>query len=112
MTKSNKKPPGGGRIQIQVPGNLEPIYSNFAMITNSPSEIVVDLAQIMPRTQHARVKARIVMTPTNAKALSRALGDHLKRYEDKYGEIQVPEGPSLADELFGSLSSSQDPGEE
>lgn len=112
MTKSNRKPPGSGRIQIQVPGNLEPVYSNFAMITNSPSEIVIDLAQIMPQTKHARVKARIVMTPTNAKALSRALDGHLKRYEDKYGEIHVPEGPSLADELFGSLSSSQDPGEE
>jgi hypothetical protein len=112
MTKSTKKPQGSGHVQIQIPGNLEPVYSNFALITNSPSEIVIDLAQIMPQTKHARVKTRVVMTPANAKAFSKALEGHLKKYEEKYGEILLPEKPSLADELFGSLSSSQDPNSE
>ncbi len=91
---------------------LEPIYANFALITNSPSEIVIDLAQILPRMPHAFIKARIIMTPPNAKALSLALDGHLKKYEEKYGEIHLPENPTLADELFRSLSSSQGPGEE
>jgi hypothetical protein len=112
MMKSSKKPPGGGHIQIQMPRDLEPIYTNFALITNSPSEIVIDLAQILPRTPQAQMKARVIMTPTNAKALSQALQGHLKKFEEKYGEIQLPNKPTLADELFHSLSSSQDPSEE
>jgi hypothetical protein len=100
MTNPPKKPPGSGQVQIQVPGNLEPAYTNFAVIRNSPSEIVIDFAQIMPQLPQARVKARVVMTPTNAKLLHRALNEHLQRYETQYGEIMLPEGPSLADQLF------------
>jgi hypothetical protein len=46
----------------------------------------------------ARVYARIVMTPMNAKLLLRALGDNLGRYEAQYGEIALPSG--LAEQLF------------
>lgn len=100
MTDSNKTPPAGGRVQIQVPANLEPVYANFALVTNSPSEIIIDLAQILPRIARAKVKTRIVMTPMNAKLFSRALTEHLTRYEAKFGEISIPEGSSLADHLF------------
>ena len=94
------KPPGATRVQIHLPANLEPIYSNFALITNSPSEIVVDFAQIMPQVAQARVRARIVMTPLNAKLVLRALTEHLSRYEAHFGEIAVPAGGSLAEQLF------------
>jgi hypothetical protein len=98
MTTPEK--PAAGRVQVQLPADLVPTYSNFALITNSPSEIVIDFAQIMPQVQHARVRARIVMTPLNAKLVLRALTDHLARYESQFGQINVPEIPSLADHLF------------
>lgn len=98
MTTPEK--PAAGRVHVQLPADLVPTYSNFALITNSPSEIVIDFAQIMPQVQHAHVRARIVMTPLNAKLVLRALTDHLARYETQYGEIAVPEMPSLADRLF------------
>lgn len=100
MSESKKKPRGSGRVQVRVPGRLEPVYSNFALITNSPSEIIIDLAQIMPQIRQAIVKARVVMTPMNAKLLLRALTDHLSRYEAQFGEIDIPEGTTLADQLF------------
>ncbi len=87
-------------MQIHLPANLEPVYSNFALITHSPSEIVVDFAQVMPQLPQARVLTRVVMTPLNAKLLLRALGEHLGRYEAQFGEVVVPEGPTLADHLF------------
>jgi hypothetical protein len=93
-------PKPAGRVQVQLPADLAPTYSNFAMITNSPSEIVVDFAQIMPQVPQARVRARIVMTPLNAKLVLRALTEHLARFESQYGEIHVPENPTLADQLF------------
>jgi hypothetical protein len=112
MTKPIKKPPHGGHVQVHLPANLEPVYSNFAVITNSSSELIVDFAQIMPRIPRAHVKTRLVMTPTNAKLVHRALGEHLERYEAQYGEIKVPEKTSLADQLFQPPFSNDEPTEE
>jgi len=36
------------------------------------------------------VHARIVMTPLNAKLLLRALQDNLAKYEERFGEVRVP----------------------
>ena len=102
MTESPKKPPRGGRMPIQIPENLEPTYANFVLISNSRSEIVLDFAQILPQTKHARVRNRVVMTAFNAKLLHRALGDHIAKFEQRFGEIDLPEGTSLADQLFRS----------
>lgn len=100
MTSADKKPTQGGRIKVHLPANLDPIYANLALIIHSPSEIVMDYAQVMPQNPQARVKARIVMTPANAKFLLRALGEHLARFEAQHGEIKLPQGSSLADQLF------------
>jgi len=86
------------QMAIEIPANLEAVYSNFALITHSPSEIVVDFARLLPNMPKARIYARIVMTPMNAKLLLRALGENLSRFEAQYGEIIVPTG--LAEQLF------------
>ena len=98
MTDQPKAP--AGQVQVSVPANLEPTYANFAMVTNSASEIVMDFAQVMPRIPRAKVKARVVMTGLNAKLFLRALNDHMARFESQFGEIQLPEGPHLANQLF------------
>ena len=90
----------GGRVTLQLPADLEPVYANLAVITHSASEVVIDLAQVMPQVPQARVRTRVVMTPLNAKLFLRALGENLGRYEKQFGEIRVPEGTTLADQLF------------
>ena len=109
MTSPSDQPARRGPIRVHLPGGLEPLYVNFALISNSASEIVIDLAQIMPQVPQARVRARAVMTPLNAKLFLRALGEHLARFEDQFGEIQIPEGTSLADQLFRSSSADDSP---
>jgi hypothetical protein len=86
------------QMAIEIPANLEAVYSNFALITHSPSEIVVDFARLLPNMPKARVYTRIVMTPMNAKLLLRALSENLSRFEAQYGEIMAPTG--LAEQLF------------
>ena len=54
MATPKSKP--AGKVQVQIPANLEPIYANFALITNSASEIVIDFAQVMPQVPTARVR--------------------------------------------------------
>jgi len=86
------------QVMLELPANLEPVYANFAIITHSPSEIVIDHARVMPNTPKSKVVARIILTPMNAKLFLRALTENLGKYEAQYGEIIVPTG--LADQLF------------
>ena len=89
------------QINIEVPAELEAIYANFALITHSPSEIIIDFARVLPNKPKSRVHARILMTPMHAKLLLNALADNLAKYEQQFGEIKLPpSGPYLAQQLF------------
>lgn len=104
MKKKSQKPHVDGRMPIHLPADLNPTYANFALITNSRSEIVIDFALVMPQIPQARVQTRVVMTAFNAKLLLRALNDHMARFESQYGEIELPKGNTLVDQLFKSQS--------
>ena len=90
--------PPSQQVMLELPATLEPVYANFAIITHSPSEIVIDHARVMPNTPKSKIVARVVLTPMNAKLLLHALGENLAKYEAQYGEIIIPTG--LADQLF------------
>ena len=77
------------RLNVELPADLEAIYSNFALITHSPSEIIVDFARVLPNTPKTRIYARVIMTPINAKLLHKALGENLRKFEEQYGEIKA-----------------------
>jgi hypothetical protein len=87
---SDSKPPPRS-IQIELPASLEATYSNFVLITHSPSEMILDFARVLPNVPQAKVYARIVMTPMNAKLLYKALGENLTKFEAKFGEIKTPD---------------------
>lgn len=92
-------------LNVKLPADLEPVYANFALIAHSPSEIIMDVAQAMPNNPQVQVKARVVMTPLNAKLLMYALQDNLAKYEKSFGEIQMPgKGDDLAREFFGGVN--------
>ena len=67
----------------------EGIYSNLALITHSPQEMIIDFARIMPGVQKTKVYARIVMTPAHAKMLLKALDDNIKKFEEQFGPIKI-----------------------
>ena len=67
----------------------EGIYANFAAITHSPAEFVMDFIRVLPGAKKSRVHARIIMAPQNVKAFVRALTDNLAKYEEKHGEIKT-----------------------
>jgi hypothetical protein len=85
-------------MAIELPASLEATYSNFVLITHSPSEVILDFARALPNMPTAKVGARILMTPLNAKLLLRALADNLRKYEAQFGEIAIPS--NLADHFF------------
>jgi hypothetical protein len=85
------QPPQQVQVNIELPTDLEAVYANVALITHSPSEVIVDFARLLPGSPKARVYARVVMTPMNAKSLYKALGDNLEGFEKQYGPIRPPE---------------------
>ena len=98
------------QVNIEIPPDLDAIYANFAMITHTASEVIIDFARVLPNTPRAKVHARIVTTPMHAKLLLRALGENLEKYETQYGEIKLPaDGDALAQQFFGPPRPPQPP---
>lgn len=94
------KPPTPPFLDFELPANLEPKYVNLARIAHSPSEIVIDFAQMLPGMARPFVQSRIVMSPLGAKLFYQALAENIARYEATFGEIQLPGNTSLAYQLF------------
>lgn len=109
-TPTPTQPPPG--LRVEVPEGLEALYSNLARISHSAADILIDFAQILHGDNKATVRARILMTPLNAKFLVRALTENLARYEAVFGEINVPHNnPTLAENLFKPFQPPEPPKE-
>ena len=96
MTQRTEK-----RINIEVSSDLEAIYSNFAVISHSASEIIVDFCRLLPNNPKGKVYARVLMTPMNAKLLQQALATNLTKYEEQFGEINTPSEGFNQDRVLG-----------
>ena len=102
------KPSAKRQFRLELPKDASAIYANTVIITHTISEVIFDFIQVMPNDDRARVQKRIMMTPTHAKMLLKALGENIEKYEDKHGEIKTPARQSLADQLFGTVKPEQE----
>lgn len=90
----NKNNPNANQLNIELSEEIaEGIYSNLAIITHSHSEFALDFIKVMPGVPKAKVKARIILTPSHAKRLMKALKDNLGKYEETHGTIKDTEVP-------------------
>jgi hypothetical protein len=89
---SNQENPKNPTFDIELnEESAEGIYSNFAIITHSQSEFIVDFVRMMPGVPKGKVKSRIILAPQHAKRLLMALGDNIARFEEAFGEIELHE---------------------
>ena len=86
-------------------------YANLAMIHNSPTEMILDFARVMPRAPKAKVVARIIMTPMHTKLLLQTLQQNIKKHEEQFGEIKVHHGPQQMSKPIGFETNSEAPGD-
>jgi len=78
--------------QIQIKANEEMSqgrYSNSMFIAHGPEEFIIDWLLNSPTGAH--LVSRIIVTPGHVKRIISALKDNLKRYEEKFGEIELAE---------------------
>ncbi|KXA96375.1 hypothetical protein AKJ37_05415 [candidate division MSBL1 archaeon SCGC-AAA259I09] len=83
---SNKK-----ELNIQISEDLEPTYSNMVQIAHSDDEFSLRFIQRVHGTGMAKAKSIVSISPKHAKRLCNALEENIKKYENKFGEIDLPE---------------------
>jgi hypothetical protein len=54
----------------------------------------MDLIRVLPGMPKAQVQTRAILTPEHALRLMHALQDNLKKYEQTFGPIRLPEQQS------------------
>ncbi len=75
------------------PDKAQGVFANLALIAHTPTEFVLDFAQLMPGVPEAQVVSRVVVTPDQAKKILGALQNNIGQYEQKFGTIQPVGGP-------------------
>lgn len=92
------------QLKIELsPEVMDGIYSNLAVITHSSAEFVFDFVRVLPGTNKAQVKARVILAPEHAKRLLFALQDNIAKYENKFGKIPIPalqQGPRKLSDIY------------
>lgn len=87
MSQENNKQ----NLNIDItPDVAEGVYSNLAIISHSPTEMILDFAQMLPGLGKPFVRSRVLMAPSHAKRLLAALRDNIEKYEDQFGTITEP----------------------
>ena len=80
-------------IEIKFANSAEIItYSNFALINNSSEEFLFDFGNITPGKEGIEIFSRVALSPRNAKLFLMGLTERVKKYEEQFGSIEIPEG--------------------
>lgn len=107
MADSHKEQPRNLSLDIS-PDEMLGTYANLAIISHSPSEFVLDFARLMPGVESAKVVRRVIMTPDHTKRLLRALSENVRRFEQEFGEINLPENEGGVPNTFNHFNGSSE----
>lgn len=59
----------------------------MAQISHGSEEFILDFANVMP--PQGMLVSRIIVSPSHAKRLAKALDENVKKYEEKFGTISL-----------------------
>jgi len=88
MSQHNPNPQNQLNIKIDEKVG-EGVYANFFVITNSPSEFILDFGRIVPGIPDARIYSRVMTTPMHAKQMLQLLEKNIQTFEQQFGEIKI-----------------------
>lgn len=71
--------------------DLKGNYSNLMQVSHTQEEFILDFFLVSP--PQGLLNARIITSPGHLKRLIKALKDNIKKYEQKFGEIEEAETP-------------------
>jgi len=84
--------------QVQIKADEKELlgqYSNLAMIHHTAEEFTLHYIYLFPNAPQGKLVASLILNPSHAKRLWRALGENISRYETRFGAIreQLDQGP-------------------
>jgi hypothetical protein len=68
------------QLQIQIPPNKEPAFSNTAQINVSDDAVTIQFAYVRPNTDQGQLVSEVILTPKHAIKFQKALDDTLKKH--------------------------------
>ncbi|MCP1714995.1 hypothetical protein J2T58_000843 [Methanocalculus alkaliphilus] len=77
-------------ITVNVPGSLDPVYSNMIQIAFRDDEFTLMFLHQIPNINQAKAKAIVTISPKHAKKLLLVLDQSVKEFESKFGTIEQP----------------------
>ena len=72
--------------------DLKGFYSNLVQISHTKEEFCLDFFNVFP--PQGVLSARVIISPSHLKRMIRAMEENLRKYEEKYGNIEESEGVS------------------
>ncbi len=88
------------QIQIQLDDDVaQGMYVNLALVNHTETEFTIDVMYLQPQQPKAKVRSRLISSPKHTKRLMLALQENIRRYEERYGQIEIS-GPNPADSLL------------
>ena len=98
MSESQTKQP----VNIQIKAEEKDMvgnYANLAQISHRHDELTLSFFYIFPNVPQGKLLYNVVLSPSHAKRLSRAMLENLERYEQLFGPIK--EDPSVPEPNIG-----------
>jgi hypothetical protein len=83
--------------QVQIKADEKELlgqYSNLVMIHHNPEEFTLNFVYLFTNGTHGKLVSSLIVSPSHAKRLWRALGENISRYEAQFGSIR--EAPAQA----------------
>lgn len=88
------------QIQIQIDDEMaQGMYTNLVVVNHTETEFTFDMLYLQPQQPKAKVRARMIAAPKHAKRIMKALQENIRRYEERFGDIELA-GPNPADQLL------------
>jgi hypothetical protein len=86
------EPPKQQQVQIKADEKeLLGQYSNLVVIHHNAEEFTLNFIYLFPTVAQGKLVASLIVSPTHAKRLMRALQENVSRFEAQFGTL--PEGP-------------------
>lgn len=82
--------PTGKETQLQIALDEETaqgMYCNLALVNHNETEFAIDFIYVQPQQPKAKVRARIITSPSHFKRLLNAMNENLAKYEAKFGTV-------------------------
>ena len=90
----NGQPPPQQQINIKIEDAvMKGAYANAMAVSHSKEEFVLDFLNIYPWQRAGIVTSRVITSPGHMKRIVNALTENLKKYEEKFGKIEVAKEP-------------------